>query len=140
MTTEDKIGQTMTENDKPTRTKRQGKHGKPTVEDPRTHCVSVRLNDEELKLLNTKRGTMKKGEWLRCAALDKLPPVIPEPNIKKWQELGKLANNINQIAHKLNTHHSVLIDELQLNQIRQEITQLRAALLGVSNHERNAKD
>ena len=122
------------------RTKRQGKHGRTAVEDPRTHCVSVRLNDEELKLLNTKRGNMKKGEWLRCAALDKLPPIIPEPNIKKWQELAKLANNINQIAHKLNTNNSALIQELQLNQIRQEITQLRAALLGVSNHERNAKD
>ena len=122
------------------RAKRQGKHGRPALKDPRTHCVSVRLNDEELTLLNNKRGKLKQGEWLRCAALDKLQPVIPEPNIKKWQELGKLANNINQIAHKLNTNNSALIDELNINQIRQEITQLRAALLGVSNNERNAEN
>ena len=30
----------------------------------RSHCVSVRLNDEELTLLNEKRGRHRKGEWL----------------------------------------------------------------------------
>jgi hypothetical protein len=31
----------------------------------RSHCVSVRLNDEELTLLNERRGRHRKGEWLR---------------------------------------------------------------------------
>ncbi len=30
----------------------------------RSYCVSVRLNAEELQLLNIKRGSYKKGEWL----------------------------------------------------------------------------
>lgn len=34
----------------------------------RTHCISVRLNNTELQLLNTKRGSMRKGEWLRMAS------------------------------------------------------------------------
>jgi hypothetical protein len=118
-----------------TRAKRRGRTA---LKDPRTHCVSVRLNDEELAILNTKRGNMKQGEWLRCAALDKLPPTVPEPNIKKWIELGKAANNINQIAHKLNKTAS--IDASQFIYIRQIITEFRAALLGVSNNERNAED
>lgn len=33
----------------------------------RSYCVSVRLNAEELQLLNIKRGSYKKGEWLRMA-------------------------------------------------------------------------
>ncbi len=37
----------------------------------RTYCVSVRLNNAELQLLNTKRGTTSKGEWLRMASLQK---------------------------------------------------------------------
>lgn len=118
-----------------TRAKRGGRKA---LKDPRTHCISVRLNDEELAILNTKRGNMKQGEWLRCAALDKLPPVIPEPNIKKWQELGKAASNINQIAHKLNK--KATINESEFIYIRQIITEFRAALLGVSTNERNAED
>ncbi|WPM85149.1 hypothetical protein QNH14_01430 [Apirhabdus apintestini] len=31
----------------------------------RHHCISVRLNEEELILLDRKRGQYKKGEWLR---------------------------------------------------------------------------
>lgn len=31
----------------------------------RTHCVSVRLNNDELQLLNAKRGNRSKSEWLR---------------------------------------------------------------------------
>ncbi|MFH4233662.1 hypothetical protein WAJ75_21930, partial [Acinetobacter baumannii] len=30
----------------------------------RSHCVSVRLNDEELTLLNERRCRHPKGEWL----------------------------------------------------------------------------
>lgn len=44
----------------------------------RCHCVSVRLNDEELSLLNQKRGRHRKGEWLRMAFLHNLPSVIKE--------------------------------------------------------------
>ena len=108
----------------------------------RNHCVSVRLNDEELKLINTKRGNMKKGEWLRCAALDKLPTVIPEPNIKKWQDLGKLMGNINQIAHKLNTNKQdvLILSEREIKDIKLQIKYLRSLLIGVSNNERNAED
>jgi hypothetical protein len=41
----------------------------------RIHCVSVRLNKEELELLNASRGDKRKGEWLRLASLQKLPAI-----------------------------------------------------------------
>lgn len=56
----------------------------------RTHCVSVRLNNAELQLLNTKRGSKSKGEWLRMASLQKLPTIVPPVNIDTWKTLGEI--------------------------------------------------
>ncbi|MFL7759873.1 hypothetical protein IXW71_07530 [Escherichia coli] len=41
----------------------------------RTHCISVRLNHEELQLLNARRGDKSKGEWFR---LVDWPPESPD--------------------------------------------------------------
>lgn len=121
-----------------TRTKK--KRGRTPLEqvDKRTYCVSVRLNKAELDLINSKRGNMRLGEWLRCAAFDKLPPVIPEVNIKKWSELATASNNINQIAKHLNKNN--IIDNSMIINIKKNLTEFRAALLGVSENERNAED
>ncbi|SAQ03830.1 putative transposase-like protein [Klebsiella michiganensis] len=43
----------------------------------RTHCISVRLNEKELDILNSQRKIYSKGEWLRMVLLQKSPPVIP---------------------------------------------------------------
>ncbi|EBP9818637.1 ATP-binding protein [Salmonella enterica] len=67
----------------------------------RTHCVSVRLNEEELNILNDKRGEYKKGEWLRMASLNTLPPVLPEINRAAWVELGRLAKDLNHLLKLL---------------------------------------
>lgn len=121
-----------------TRTKRR--RGRTPLEqsDKRTHCVSVRLNQSELDLINSKRGNMRLGEWLRCAAFDKLPPTVPEVNIKKWAELAAVSGNINQIAKHLNKNPS--IDDSLITHIKKTLSEFRAALLGVSDNERNAED
>ncbi len=116
---------------------RAKRRGRTALDDPRTHCVSVRLNDEELAILNAKRGTMKQGEWIRCAALDKLPPIVPEPNIEKWQALARAAANLNQIARSLKDLKG--ISDEQFAQVRKVLTDFRASLLGVSN-EGNAEN
>ncbi|EDE2548622.1 ATP-binding protein [Salmonella enterica] len=69
----------------------------------RNHCVSVRLNEEELIILDSKRGQYKKGEWLRMASLNKLRPVLPEINCEAWTELGRLAQNLNHLLSHLNS-------------------------------------
>jgi hypothetical protein len=113
---------------------RRKRRGRSPVPDPRTHCISVRLNDAELALLNCKRGDLDKGEWLRCAALDKLPSIIPEPNQEKWLELANAANNLNQVARKLNALVSIdEVDQVELEFIRNTLVEFRAALLGVRN-------
>jgi hypothetical protein len=114
-------------------TARQSRRGRTALEDPRTHCVSVRLNCDELSILNAKRGPMKQGEWLRCAALDKLPPVVPEINQEKWRELARAAANLNQISRYLHLCNGLNTEEF--DQIHKDLTEFRAALLGafVSN-------
>jgi hypothetical protein len=116
------------------RAKRRGRN---PLDDPRIHCISVRLNDEELAILNSNRANMKKGEWLRCAAVDRLPTVVPEPNKQKWLELAKAANNLNQVARRLN--ELMNIDEAQFVLVRKILNEFRSSLLGVRD-ERNAKD
>jgi hypothetical protein len=82
---------------------------------------------------------MKQGEWLRCAALDKLPPIIPEPNIEKWQALARSAANLNQLAKTLNLVKLQDSSEENIDEIRNILTEFRASLVEVSR-ERDAKN
>ena len=72
--------------------------------DRRGHTVSARLNDAELVLLDSQREAvqMQRGEYLRAAALHRLPPIIPAVNREQWLELARAAANLNQIARHLN--------------------------------------
>ena len=72
--------------------------------DKRGHTVSVRLNGGELEKLDAQRSAvqMQRGEYLRAAALHRLPPTIPEMNRKAWSELSRATANLNQIARHLN--------------------------------------
>ena len=81
---------------------RKKRRGPTPVDDPRIHSVNVRLNDVELALLDGKRGSMAKAEWLRCAAIDKLPTLIPAINRETHADLAKVGVNLNQIARQLN--------------------------------------
>ncbi|WP_145606013.1 hypothetical protein [Yersinia intermedia] len=64
----------------------------------RSYCVSVRLNIEELQILEIKRGSYKKGEWLRMASLQKIPPTIPAINLNAWKALSEISQKLNRIA------------------------------------------
>lgn len=108
---------------------RKSRRGHPKLDktDCRDKCVSVRLNDAELAQLDRQRGVLKKGEWLRMAALDELPPAIPELNQQAWIELARASANLNQIATKLN--HGDVVD-IQI--IRSALTIFRNDLVGLN--------
>ncbi|HIC4092297.1 TPA: ATP-binding protein [Salmonella enterica] len=96
----------------------------------RNHCFSVRLNADELIILNNKRGHYKKGEWLRMASLHKLPSVLPEINREAWIELGRLAQDLNHLLTHLD--HKSPDSELtrtELFAIRRQIKALREHLI-----------
>lgn len=95
----------------------------------RTHCISVRLNNTELQLLNTKRGSMRKGEWLRMASLQKFPLVIPAINTKAWIALTDISQKLNRIATHIDckskdsqlTHTELFAVKRQLEELRQHL-------------------
>lgn len=79
------------------RLRQQGPH-KIDETDYRNHCVSVRFNDAELAILESKRGKYAKGEWLRMSCLDKLPPVLQVRDVELYNSLNKTLGAIGAIV------------------------------------------
>ncbi|MBX8919657.1 hypothetical protein [Klebsiella michiganensis] len=97
----------------------------------RTHCVSVRLNDEELTLLNERRGRHRKGEWLRLSLLNKLPAVVPAINIEAWKILGEISQKLNKlVAHLDNKSQGSSLTQTELFAVKRQISELRINLVG----------
>ena len=96
----------------------------------RIHCVSVRLNNTELAKLNTLREHYSKGEWLRMASLQKLPPVIPAINTKAWIALTDISQKLNRIAiHIDGKSKDSKLTNTELFAVRRQIVELRQHLL-----------
>ncbi|HHL51768.1 MAG TPA: MobC family plasmid mobilization relaxosome protein [Flammeovirgaceae bacterium] len=101
--------------------------------DKRKHTIACRLTDSELEvLLSQKPAKMSKGEFLRQLALSRQVTIqkIPRVNQAVRTDLGRIGNNINQIARALNSGLDVRVANLsqaiaglqaQLAAIRQEL-------------------
>ena len=99
----------------------------------RTHCVSVRLNDTELQLLNAKRGPTSKGQWLRIASLQKLPTIVPTVNIDTWKTLGEINQKLNRIAlHIDSKSKDSQLTHTELFAVKRQLEELRTNLLSDS--------
>ena len=122
----------MSNDDDITRVSKRGKFHTDKLPDNeiRSHCISVRLNEEELIILDSKRGQYKKGEWLRMASLNKLPPVLPEINHEAWIKLGSLSQDLNHLLSHLDSKSPD--SELTLTELfalRRQIKTLRDHLI-----------
>ncbi|GBO51463.1 hypothetical protein MFFDBJGM_04514 [Pectobacterium versatile] len=111
----------------------------------RSYCVSVRLNDEELTLLNERRGSHRKGEWLRMAFLHNLPSVIPSINLEAWKTLGEISQKLNRlVAHFDDKSAGSSLTQTELFAVKRQISELRQHLLTdnlwSASHEGNAKN
>lgn len=99
----------------------------------RNYCVSVRLNIEELQLLNIKRGSYKKGEWLRMASLQRLPPAIQAINTKAWKALTEISQKLNRIAaHIDGKSKDSHLTHTELFAVKRQLEELRTNLLSDS--------
>lgn len=100
-----------------------------SVDDKRTHVVSVRVNVSELTLIDSRRGGMQRGAWLRQAAFDSdAVKSVPELNRQAYTELARAAANLNQLAHRANLDQGINIADLTA-----ELSSFRIALLGAKS-------
>jgi len=121
----------MIETNKKTLNSSELKHQNDTshFERLRTHCVSVRLNKNELIKLNAIRGSYNKGEWLRMSFLKNLPPVVPTINTEAWKKLSDISQKLNRIALHIDskskdsqlTHTELFAVKRQLQELRQHL-------------------
>ena len=107
---------------------RRGPKPLPTDE-TRTHCVSVRLNVVELAQLDSQCGEMQRGEYLRVAALHRLPSVVPEINKNAWVELSRLSANLNQYQAAINARRAP-DQQVDIANLSDQVAGLRNDLLG----------
>lgn len=101
----------------------------------RRHCVSVRLNDSELDIVNKKRGALARGEWFRDAFLDKLQPVKTPLDLERLQKQNELYMRLNKLLGAIGSIAKFdrrLTQEQQrfLSEIRVAINELQDEMIG----------
>ena len=111
----------------------------------RHFCISVRLNQSELELLNNRRGKHKKGEWLRLTFLNHTPTNIPLVNVEAWKMLSELSQKLNRIAiHIDGKSKDSKLTHTELFAVKRLLVELRNNLLrtdfGSSYREGYAED
>lgn len=111
--------------------------GRPKIpaDELRTATIGVRVSAAEYDALRAKaeKMNMSPAQWLREAALTRrLPsPPVPEANRAQYAELGKLAGNLNQLAHHANEGMRVSVPSDLLHATLAEISRLRLQLIGL---------
>jgi hypothetical protein len=85
----------------------------------------------QLDALRAKVG-MQRGEYMRAATFDRLPPSVPPINLEAAIELRGLANNINQYQHMINLGVATYYPRELLVHLLELLTAVRGQLRGVS--------
>lgn len=93
----------------------------------RTIKIAVFLSDDEAADLDRRRDAMPRAAYLRAAALDCLPPVIPELNREAWAVLARAAGNLATVANAMRGGEYVEADRLRVL-----VDEFRRGLLGAS--------
>lgn len=124
----------MTDSSDLDNSKKRRNTGRKPVDDPRVHAVCTRLNDQELAQLDAQRNSLGRGEYLRMAALHKLPTInqIPGINRDQWIALSRLSSNLNQIAAAFNVNEFGVIEDIRA--AKSILVRVRSALIAASQN------
>lgn len=91
----------------------------------RSHCISVRMNSDELRQLNQWRGKIPRGTYLRLLFNGSQPAQVSEVNRQAYASLARSAANLNQIAHKLN-----MSEYIEMKEVLDALRMFRQRLIG----------
>lgn len=69
--------------------------------------------------------------FIRRAALGQKVATLPQPNAEKWQDLARLAGNLNQLTKMANSGQPVEVDATLLMEVAVLVRNLRFDLIGV---------
>jgi len=122
-------------------TRKKGRGGRPKgdPEAVRVHRINARLTADELSALNQKAALLgiPPAQFLRDAALKRRlpPPPVPAINRQQYAELARLSANLNQLAHAANSGQPVTVPFTLLQQMSEEVTRLRLALINAGDDE-----
>ena len=100
----------------------------------RKNEIKVRLSDDELRLLHAKMKAVnaRSREWfLRHLIVYGFVYEVDYSEIRKCNEhLGRIGNNINQIAHKMNETGQVFAEDVgKIKEAMREIWRLQESIL-----------
>lgn len=97
-----------------------------SAESIRKHRIAVYLNSSEWKIINgfSELSNVCPAAYLRKTGLSTAPVVVPEINQQAWEQLGRAAANLNQIAKSLNSS-----DLSYLVEVRTALIRFRRALV-----------
>ncbi|SJZ62414.1 mobilisation protein (MobC) [Trichlorobacter thiogenes] len=103
----------------PTPHRKRGPTPKP-ADEQRTHRIAVYLSQAEMKVVSgfSELSNVCPAAYLRKAALNTPPVVIPELNQLVWQQLSNAAANLNQIAKQINCDDLSVLEEVRTALIR----------------------
>ena len=95
--------------------------------------IKIFLNDEERSSIESKAhgAGLALSSFIRRVALGSKISTVPQPNAEKWQDLARLAGNLNQIAKAANTCTGVEVDSTLLMEVAVLVRSLRQDLIGV---------
>ncbi len=108
--------------------------------------ITVWVSESERSYLDDRAGSLSMSEYLLKAGLGQpVPqrrsrPRVPEMNRLIYLELGRINNNLNQIARASNlathTYQSCKIDPTVIAELKTQIKEIRLAVMAIDpNHE-----
>lgn len=117
--------------------KLMGKYGRPKLseEDRRSITLPVRLNDDELAVIQAKASEagISPSAWMRLAAQERNPPprcrVLPELNHEAWKELSQVSRDLRNAVRKFKSGSDSELGAL-VEQMRRELAAVRHQLIG----------
>lgn len=96
-------------------------------EEPRTIAVCSRLDSAEAAKLDTLRGKMQRGVYLRMLINGVTPQLMPEINMQAYNTLLNISNRLDAIGSRRG-----VFSDAQITEIKELISNLRLELLNIT--------